>query len=252
MDMALLFFALVWGLLGGRRSGGATGTWTPLPEEVTAPQVPRGGWYGGTLEQTSYTPAWPAVVPSSLPRFPGPSWEFDEPPPAAVQRRAGELVGPLWARGGKGSHRTEQTGGRWITYQAQVMASGRNGVVAYRMKRTRPRPLPSAPSVPMVTPGSTEASHTPPWLLPASSQTPATVLRMPTLRMGDGMKPAAPRNDVAAAQRRLGISDDGRFGPGTRAAVVALQRQRGLQPDGVVGPLTWNALLNPLPATVRA
>jgi peptidoglycan hydrolase-like protein with peptidoglycan-binding domain len=75
---------------------------------------------------------------------------------------------------------------------------------------------------------------------------------MPTLRLGDGMLPQAARNDVAAAQRRLGIGDDGRFGPGTRAAVVALQRKRGLQPDGVIGPLTWQALWNPLPATVRA
>lgn len=48
--------------------------------------------------------------------------------------------------------------------------------------------------------------------------------------------------EVRIAQRRLGITADGVFGPGTLAAVKAFQRRKGLTPDGVVGPATWAAL----------
>ena len=54
--------------------------------------------------------------------------------------------------------------------------------------------------------------------------------------------------EVVALQERLnkadgaGLSTDGVFGIGTRAAVIAFQARRGLQPDGVVGPKTKEAL----------
>ncbi|MFL5846186.1 MAG: peptidoglycan-binding protein [Solirubrobacteraceae bacterium] len=48
--------------------------------------------------------------------------------------------------------------------------------------------------------------------------------------------------EVRIAQRRLGVTADGVFGPGTLAAVKAFQRTHGLTADGVVGPATWNAL----------
>ena len=47
---------------------------------------------------------------------------------------------------------------------------------------------------------------------------------------------------VRVAQRRLGVTADGVFGPGTEAAVKAFQRRRGLTPDGIIGPATWAAL----------
>jgi cell wall-associated NlpC family hydrolase len=47
---------------------------------------------------------------------------------------------------------------------------------------------------------------------------------------------------VAAAQRALGISADGVFGPQTRHAVLAFQAARGLAVDGVIGPITASAL----------
>jgi peptidoglycan hydrolase-like protein with peptidoglycan-binding domain len=48
--------------------------------------------------------------------------------------------------------------------------------------------------------------------------------------------------EVRIAQRRLGVTADGVFGPGTLAAVKAFQRAHGLTADGVVGPATWQAL----------
>lgn len=48
--------------------------------------------------------------------------------------------------------------------------------------------------------------------------------------------------EVRIAQRRLGITADGVFGPGTLAAVKAFQRRQGLTPDGIVGPATWARL----------
>ena len=47
---------------------------------------------------------------------------------------------------------------------------------------------------------------------------------------------------VAAAQRALGISADGVFGPGTRRAVRSFQRAHGLVVDGRIGPQTSAAL----------
>jgi Putative peptidoglycan binding domain/D-alanyl-D-alanine carboxypeptidase len=54
--------------------------------------------------------------------------------------------------------------------------------------------------------------------------------------------------EVVALQERLnkvdgaGLSTDGVFGIGTRAAVIAFQARRGLRPDGVVGPKTKEVL----------
>jgi peptidoglycan hydrolase-like protein with peptidoglycan-binding domain len=42
----------------------------------------------------------------------------------------------------------------------------------------------------------------------------------------------------------LPVTDDGVFGPRTKAAVKVFQLQQHLDQDGVVGPKTWTALLN--------
>jgi peptidoglycan hydrolase-like protein with peptidoglycan-binding domain len=56
---------------------------------------------------------------------------------------------------------------------------------------------------------------------------------------------------VRAIQRAVGVSDDGDFGPATRAAVQAFQRKNGLSVDGMVGPQTLSALKR-APQTVSA
>ena len=48
--------------------------------------------------------------------------------------------------------------------------------------------------------------------------------------------------DVAAVQRKLGITADGVAGPQTRRAIRRFQRRNGLTVDGVVGPQTLAAL----------
>ncbi len=47
---------------------------------------------------------------------------------------------------------------------------------------------------------------------------------------------------VAKVQRKLGVTADGVFGPGTLKAVKRFQRRRGLTADGIVGPATRRAM----------
>jgi hypothetical protein len=253
MDAALMFLALIWGLLGGKSTSAPSRTPERLP-----PSNPG---------QVTSTPPWPQVVPSGLPPFPGPGWEFDEPPPAAVQQRAAALVNQLWARG-SGTFKIEQTAGRWIAYRAEVVASGKKGVVAFRQKRAAPPPAPSrsvartvaraparapAPARPPA-PAAARPSTATPTSSPAPTPWPAGpdnlgVHPLPappllqTLRYGMGLRPSNPVHDVRTLQQRLRIEADGRFGVGTRTAVEIFQRSHGLEVDGVVGPKTWAALL---------
>lgn len=245
-DLATLFLALLWGFAGGG-SG-------PVTNE-RAPRQPRRPPPSSPLPPPP-SPPWPQVVPKELPPFPGPGWEYDEPPPIVVQQRAGQLLPQLWARG-KGAHKTEQTAGRWITYQAATVASGKQGVVAFRVK-----PGARAPSSPPV-------ARRPPPLLPAPRATtapasypatspapprvhvevgPATIhpepKPRPTLRQGAGMgKLAAQQPHVAYVQKVLGVAVvDGKFGPVTAKAVDQFQRSNGLKVDAIVGPETWAML----------
>jgi len=49
-------------------------------------------------------------------------------------------------------------------------------------------------------------------------------------------------DDVKELQERLGLTADGKFGPGTEAAVKKWQEANGLAVDGVVSPDTWGEL----------
>jgi len=77
--------------------------------------------------------------------------------------------------------------------------------------------------------------------LPARKRSPA---RRSSGRKRSHRSPAVVTRgaEVRIAQRRLGVTADGVFGPGTLAAIKAFQRRHGLTADGVVGPATWAKL----------
>lgn len=249
------FSLFVLWLLFGRC--GSTGTGPLWPQ----PALPGGepGWPGSPID---YTPPWPQTPPSGLPPFPGSGWEFDEPPPPPVQQRARQLVDALWAQG-SGAFRIEQTAGRWIAYQAQIVSSGRKGVVAYRQKRAqlptgteaiasqRQQRAPAARRVPVSTAPAASSSRTSPSSPPAPVKPTHTVrvgpaqvspVTLPTLVRGAGIKPKPPSPNVRILQQRLGIEVDGQFGAQTEKAVMDFQRAHGLEVDGIVGDKTWAAL----------
>ena len=78
---------------------------------------------------------------------------------------------------------------------------------------------------------------TAPILIPAAEPPkPDGSAGRPTLR-----RPAS-GDLVKVLQAKIGVVDEGDFGPKTEAAVRAFQRENGLVPDGIVGPKTWGVL----------
>ncbi|MBZ9898545.1 N-acetylmuramoyl-L-alanine amidase [Mesorhizobium sp. BR1-1-6] len=71
-------------------------------------------------------------------------------------------------------------------------------------------------------------------LIPAADP----VTGKPTLKRGSH------GDDVRIIQKKVGVADDGRFGPGTEAAVRRFQRLNPpLVDDGIVGPKTWRLII---------
>lgn len=56
------------------------------------------------------------------------------------------------------------------------------------------------------------------------------------------LKQGATGDTVRRLQARLGIKQDGSFGPNTEKAVKAFQSEHGLRADGIVGNNTWGAM----------
>lgn len=276
LDLPLLFFAWLWS-----RSG--TSSSPSYPSSTTTPALPAGG------STKPAPPPWPQVVPEGLPPFPSSAWEYDEPPPAAVKTRAGQLVSQLWARG-SGASKVEQTAGRWIAYQAAIVASGKKGVVAWRIKsrapaavpwtavpaRTAPRalpktrPPPNSSPLPKTAPSSAPAARPPviqtsaPAWLPPRATSPVA---LPVLTYGMGLAPKPPMAEVTLLQEKLRyhgfkLEADGRFGNATRMAVIEFQKRTGLAPNvsndallkrgfGAVKQATWAKLFDTKPVLVR-
>lgn len=268
LDLPLLFFAWLW-----TRSGTGSSSAPSYPRRSTTPALPA----GGSVQPAP--PPWPQVVPEGLPPFPSSAWEYDEPPPPPVKARAAQLVSQLWAKG-SGAAKVEQTAGRWIAYQAAIVASGKKGIVAFRIKSSspgavvrvlRPPVRASSSTLPKTAPSSSALPKTGPVIqtsapvyLPPRASSPVA---LPTLTYGMGLAPKPPVPEVVLLQEKLQyhgfkLVADGRFGNGTRMAVIEFQKRTGLAPNlandalvkrgfGAVKEATWAKLFDSKPVLVK-
>lgn len=56
------------------------------------------------------------------------------------------------------------------------------------------------------------------------------------------LKVGSKNDNVKAIQKKLGLTADGNFGPGTQKAVKDWQKAHGLAADGIVGDATWSKM----------
>lgn len=166
---------------------------------------------------TSTAVHWTSNAPAGLPPFPS-GWKPAATTPAVVSR-AWALMGTIPV----GETKYEKSGDGWIAFHAST-EGGKKFVTAWEPKgAVMPAAVPLG--IPVVSP---------------------VVMQHPVVSPAPpGGHPTISRNSKGDAvrewQRRLGIKDDGDFGPTTERVTRAWQLHHGLKDDGVVGPLSWAA-----------
>lgn len=176
------------------------------------------------MSSTSTAVHWTSNVPEGLPPFPS-GWRPTATTPAVISR-ASQLLGTLPV----GETKYEHAGSGWLAFHASREA-GKKYVTAWEPKGVVLAPSVSVPHVsPYVAPMGV------PVVSPVVMQHPAQVpVSHPMLARG------SQGDAVREWQRRIGVKDDGDFGPTTERVTRAWQLHHGLKDDGVVGPVTWAA-----------
>ena len=167
----LAFLALLG--LGGQ--GGGQPEPLPAIPPMPGPVPPIPG-----LSPVIVAPPYPSAIPPDLPPFPD-GWEYDEPVSAAVGQRAAALLSSLWAQG-EGAHTAEMTAGHWVTYRAEIVAGGKHGVTAWRVK---------AGLAPAVAPAFQQMSPSPTLDVSRRVTVPPVVPAAPSQQQGAG-RPTTP------------------------------------------------------------
>ena len=184
---------------------------------------------------------WPSgPVPASLPAFPGPGWEPDDPPTPEVSARAQYWNGFLWNQGKRTMRKPfvqENFGGRWLSFAAAWHPGDKGprtlmATEAWRVKQV-------AAPVPVVAPSAPTA--------PSSPAAPDVMHVLPYPGPGAWQKDSAYITRYQTALAHLGFLQmtdvDGKYGPHTKAAVIEFQKsQTGLIQDGEAGQDTAAAL----------
>lgn len=78
---------------------------------------------------------------------------------------------------------------------------------------------------------------------PKAAAAPAKASGSSSLNLNETLNIGSKGDTVAAVQKKLGLTADGDFGPGTKRAVKEFQAKNGLVADGVAGPKTLAKLL---------
>lgn len=175
----LLGAFIAYMILTGKRNDGTS------PAVATPAAVPPAG-------APTTGPVFPSVPPATLPAFPGPGWCEDDPPPVEVTARATALSPSLWATGAPGAHVTELTGGRWITYAAEIdAATNTKAVHVYRSTSCPPLPsqVPAVAPTPIPAVQPTPTPQAAPQAAPVPTAQPA-VAPVPTAQPAVAPAPA--------------------------------------------------------------
>jgi len=178
------------------------------------------------VSTTSTAISWGESTPAGLPPFPS-GWRATATTPSIVQRAWG-LMNTLPV----GQTKYEHGGPNgWLAFHASS-EKGKKYVTAWEPKGeafTAAVPTYQAQPGQVVHQAAPVAAPIPhEYVSPRTGSSHATIKR--------GSSGA----DVALWQRRVGVKDDGNFGPATEAATKTFQRTHHLTPDGIVGPITWS------------